>query len=151
MLENRKPITGGCLCGRVRFEIARLTGPFELCHCARCRKVTGSAYAAAVGAQAEEFRFLSGQEAIRRFTLPLRDRPPAYGLSFCAECGSTLPSPPESGHFEIPAGLLDDDPGLRPDKHIYVEHKAVWHTITDDLPRFKAAEIAAHRAGSEGS
>ena len=149
MAENQKPIGGSCLCGRVRFEVARLTGPFELCHCARCRTVTGSAYAATVGAQAADFRFLCGEEAIRSISLPVRDRPPAYGLSFCGVCGSALPSPPESGHFEIPAGLLDDDPGLVPDKHIYVEHNAAWHAITDDLPRFTAAEIAAHRAGSE--
>jgi hypothetical protein len=35
---------GSCLCGGVRFEIERFVGPFELCHCTRCRKVSGSAY-----------------------------------------------------------------------------------------------------------
>ena len=138
-------ISGGCLCGRVRFEVTKLTGPFELCHCSRCRKVTGSAYAATVGALAEDYALLQGEEAIRSITLPVRERPPAYGLSFCGDCGSALPTPPASGHFEIPAGLLDDDPGLMPDKHIYVEHNAAWHTITDDLPQFTAEEIAAHR------
>ena len=37
-------IRGSCLCGSVKFEIERAAGPFELCHCARCRKVSGSAY-----------------------------------------------------------------------------------------------------------
>ena len=40
---------GGCLCGAVRFELDRAVGPFELCHCNRCRKTTGSAYAAGLG------------------------------------------------------------------------------------------------------
>jgi hypothetical protein len=36
------PIKGSCLCGGVRFELDRAAGPFEICHCNRCRKVSGS-------------------------------------------------------------------------------------------------------------
>jgi len=39
-------IPGSCLCGGVRFAIAKAVGPFELCHCRRCRKSSGSAWAA---------------------------------------------------------------------------------------------------------
>ena len=39
-------IKGSCLCGGVKFEIRGSKGPFELCHCNRCRKATGSAFAA---------------------------------------------------------------------------------------------------------
>jgi hypothetical protein len=31
---------------------------------------------------------------------------------------------------------LDDDPGLRPQRHIFVDFKAAWFDITDGLPRF---------------
>ncbi|HEY5645239.1 MAG TPA: GFA family protein [Pseudomonadales bacterium] len=141
-------IRGSCLCGRVRFEVRRLTGPFELCHCSRCRKVTGSAFAATVGAQAEDFRYLSGESDIGYCELPVRETPPAYALSFCRRCGSALPTPPSSGFFEIPAGLLEDDPGIRPDKHIYVECGAPWWSARDALPRFTAVEIAAERRRS---
>jgi hypothetical protein len=49
---------GGCLCGAVRFELDRAVGPFELCHCNRCRKTTGSAYAAGLGVRVADFRWL---------------------------------------------------------------------------------------------
>ncbi|MGD8829009.1 MAG: GFA family protein [Pseudomonadales bacterium] len=140
-------IRGSCLCGRVRFEVTRITGPFELCHCPRCRKVSGSAFMSGVGAEARDFRFVSGVEEVERFELPVRERPPPYGVSFCRRCGSPLPNPPDEGFFEIPAGLLDDDPGCEPDKHIYVEHVAPWWRLDDRLPRFTRSEIAAYRAG----
>jgi hypothetical protein len=51
---------------------------------------------------------------------------------------------------EIPAGSLDDDPGLRPDKHIYVEVRAPWFRIADALPQLDKTALAAHRARSGG-
>jgi hypothetical protein len=36
----------------------------------------------------------------------------------------------------LPLGTLDDDPGIRPQMHIYVASKASWFTISDDLPQF---------------
>ncbi len=46
---------------------------------------------------------------------------------------------------EIPAGLLDVDPGVAPDKHIIVELKASWHDITDDLRQMNAEALRKHR------
>jgi hypothetical protein len=55
------------------------------------------------------------------------------------------PPPPEpaADWFEIPAGLLDGDPGLRPDKHIFVELNAPWHEIADSLPQFDKTRLRA--------
>jgi hypothetical protein len=35
----------------------------------------------------------------------------------------------------IPAGLLDDDPGVRPKLHVFAGSKAPWWEITDGLPQ----------------
>jgi len=139
-------LQGSCLCGGVRFEIVKAVGPFELCHCNRCRKSSGSAFAAFVGVEAADYRLLAGAELIASWDAPLLHAPPAYRSSFCRRCGSPVPNPePGAGWFEIPAGLLDGDPQLAPDKHIFVELRAPWFAIEDALPRFTAAELAAWR------
>ena len=139
-------IRGSCLCGGVVFEIERAAGPFELCHCSRCRKTSGSAFVAGVGVRVREFRLLSGAELIRSYEAPILDSPPPYRVSFCSVCGSPVADPPETGSwFEIHAGLLDDDPVLRPDKHIFVDCKSDWFEITDSLPQFTKAELVELR------
>lgn len=141
-------IRGSCLCGGVRFELERCVGPFELCHCNRCRKATGGAFVAGVGARPEDFRLTAGSGLIRSYEAPILERPPAYRTSFCRRCGSPVPNPePGSSWFEIPAGCLDDDPGSRPEQHIFVELKPKWDAIADELPQLdKPALVAQRRA-----
>ena len=55
---------GARLCGGVRFEIDRVAGPFELCHCGRCRETSGSAFVAGLGVRANDYRLLAGAELI---------------------------------------------------------------------------------------
>jgi hypothetical protein len=139
-------IRGGCLCGGVRFEIDRVVGPFELCHCSRCRKVSGSAFVAGLGVRRDDFRLVGGHDLIRTYEAPILESPPAYRVCFCSVCGSCVPDPESSAEWiEIPAGLLDDDPELRPDKHIFVELKASWFEIADRLPQLDKHALREHR------
>ena len=141
-------IRGSCLCGGVRFEVVKAVGPFELCHCNRCRKATGSAFAAMVGVVTQDFRLLEGADLICTYDAPILECPPPYRTSFCRRCGSPVPNPDASSSwFEIPAGLLEDDPGLRPDKHIFVELKAPWFEIGDALPQLDKKALVALRRG----
>jgi hypothetical protein len=141
-------IKGSCLCGGVQFELARAAGPFELCHCNRCRKVSGSAFMAGIGVRREDFRFVRGEELVRSYDAPILDAPPAYRSTFCSRCGSPVPDPTATGEwFEIAAGLLDDDPLLRPQRHIMIEHKAAWFPIADALPQLDRAALIALRSG----
>lgn len=138
-------IHGSCLCGGVRFEFTKAAGPFELCHCRRCRKVSGSAFFSGLYVRIEDFRLVEGSDLITSYEAPILREPPAYRVSFCSRCGSPVPNPASqpqarsrlrSGLLKIPAGLLDDDPGLKPDKHIFIELKAPWFEIADDLPQY---------------
>ena len=131
MPESSDVLRGSCLCGGVRFEVARLVGPFELCHCTRCRKASGAAFVAGLRVAAEGFRLLEGQELVRSYEAPILRRPPAYRTSFCGRCGGPVPTPRAGeASFEVPAGCLDEDPGCRPDRHIFVDHGAGW----DEMP-----------------
>lgn len=145
-------VQGSCLCGGVTFEIERAEGPFELCHCSRCRKSSGSAFVAGLGVRVEDFRLISGRELISRFVLPVRETPPGYGRFFCRRCGCAVPDPEPSGEwFEVPAGLLDGEPGVSPDRHIYVDGAARWSEELDRLPRLTKSEIRALRAKARDS
>jgi len=140
-------IKGSCLCGNVQFELEAASPPFELCHCRRCRKVSGSAFMAGIGVDRDQFRWLCGQDAIQLYEAPIITQPPAYRVAFCRTCGSAVPDPTiESGWFEIPAGLLDDDPQIKPDKHIFTEVQAPWHHITDNLPQLSNEELLRLRS-----
>lgn len=139
-------IKGSCLCNAVQFVVERFTGPFEICHCNRCRKVSGAQGMPAIGCHPKDFRMISGEEHIKQYTAPILYSPPAYNVLFCARCGSPVPPANPTGDFmEIPAGLLDDDPALHPDKHIFVEHLPAWDKINDQLPRMTRDELVKHR------
>jgi hypothetical protein len=143
-------ISGSCLCGGVRFEIDRAVGPFEICHCNRCRKTSGAAGLPMVRVATKEYRLLAGHELVATYSAPILYRPPAFHSQFCSNCGSPAPPvDPEGDSLEIPAGLFDDDPLIRPDKHIFIEFVPAWYSITDSLPQYTVGDLNRERYGKE--
>jgi hypothetical protein len=143
-------IRGSCLCGGVTFEIDRASWPTEFCHCNRCRKVSGTASLLTVRVATRDYRFLTGHDLVKTFAAPILYQPPAYRSVFCAKCGSPVPPPqPEGEWLEIPAGSFDDDPGVRPDKHIFVECMPPWDDLRADLPAYTLPELYRLRTGQE--
>jgi hypothetical protein len=61
--------------------------------------------------------------------------------AFCTTCGSSLFGGdwPEGAQVSIRMGAFDDDPGIRPQFHTFVDSRAPWDAITDDLPRYPGA------------
>ncbi len=146
MAADDQIIRGSCLCGEVTFEAARAHGPFELCHCSRCRKASGSAYTAFLTVATDGYRIVSGREFMRRYEAPVVERPPAYSVWFCSQCGAPVPTPDPQGEvFEIPAGAVDSAIDVVPDKHIYVDCKASWDSMDEAIPRFTLDAIRTFR------
>jgi hypothetical protein len=138
-------MTGSCLYGRVAFEIDGPCTAMELCHCSRCRKAYGSAFAATFYVKRSQIRWARGEELATVYDAPMLEKPPAYRHVFCRVCGSSLPiMRHDIGIAEIPAALVDGDPGRRPAIHIFTGTGAPWFTITDTLPRFEKDARASH-------
>ncbi len=128
-------IHGSCLCQSVSFQFHGSSHVFQNCHCSRCRKITGSAYASNIIIESEQFEWLSGEELVERFEHP---QAKYFATSFCKQCGSSLPWRPQQGSaIVIPAGTLDDDPEIKPTQNIFWDSHAPWHLEVDALPKFE--------------
>lgn len=127
-------IRGSCLCGAVRYEIAGPLEEMHHCHCRRCRKAHGAAFSTFARTPAASLRLVSGAQTLRRFRSST-----SVQRTFCGECGSNLffGFDPLPDAVWVAVGSFDDDPGLRPEGHIFVASKAPWHAITDDLPQYE--------------
>ncbi len=121
-----------CLCGDVTWEP---TSPFELmhhCHCARCRKAHGTAFATYAGVP-EGRLDVRGSASVVGW-----ESSPGLLRAFCGRCGSVVPGQVSNGHAYFPCGNFDGHPGVPVVGHIFVASKAPWYEISDALPRFDA-------------
>jgi len=130
-------VKGSCLCGGVEFAIDGKLTPIQLCHARRCQKFTGSAFSPELAAKRSRLRWIRGEELITLYEAPLLREPPPLRRAFCRVCGSPLPVNLEGTDYVVLlAGVLDDDPGTRPFRRIFVGQAAPWSSIMGDLPRF---------------
>jgi len=128
------PLTGGCLCGRVRYEVTEPLVSAGYCHCKRCQRRTGTAASFSVRIVPGSLRILSGEELIHSF-----EPPDGFAKVFCSDCGSALWSrnPEDPDVISIRLGTFDEDPGIRPSYRQFVAYAAAWEPIPDDgLPRY---------------
>jgi hypothetical protein len=129
-------VKGSCLCGAIEFEMTAMPTRVNQCHCSRCRKTRGSGHATNLLIPLDGLRFLRGEELLTKYRLP---EAKFFAHWFCNACGSTMPRFDEArGIAIVPLGAFDEDPGVRPERHIHVASKAPWETICDDLPQFEA-------------
>ncbi len=129
------PLTGGCGCGAVRFEITAPLVASAYCHCTRCQHRSGTAAAASARVEGGSVSVSAGEDRLRGWW-------PGDGLEkvFCGDCGSALfASDRASGEIVIVRlGAIEGDPGTRPAAHQFVAYAAPWEPLPDDgLPRYE--------------
>jgi len=124
---------GSCLCGTVKYGLNADISQILLCHCSRCRKATGSAFAALTLVRAEDFKFLAGEHAVKHF-----DSAPGVGRYFCQACGSPLFTKRENAPelLRLRIGTLDTKLPATPTAHVFVASKSEWFEICDSHPQY---------------
>jgi hypothetical protein len=127
-------MTGGCLCGEVRFEIDEPLIGAEYCHCKRCQRRTGTAASVTALAPPGAVRIVRGADLVKSW-----DPGDGWAKLFCSNCGGALfcRNPDDPEQYGVRLGALDDDPGIRPSFHQFVAYAAPWEALPEDgLPRY---------------
>jgi len=126
-------LTGTCHCGAVSYEAGGPVLRVAHCHCDDCRKISGATYNTALVLKSGHFRITKGEEVLIAY-----ESSPGKFRCFCGVCGSPVYAymkyKPEI--VIIRAGILNDALKVAPQMHIWVNAKAPWHEILDDLPQY---------------
>ena len=131
------PISGGCLCGAVRYTVLEPAKSVEHCHCSICRRKSGTLSSPGAVVDRDMLRIDRGAENLTSY-----EHLPGGIRKFCRTCGCPLffevEGFTEKAYF-MPATL---DGGVHPghtpgtECHVFVDSKAEWDEITGDLPQF---------------
>ena len=125
-------LSGSCLCGGVSYEITGEAGQFWHCHCSRCRKASGTGHATNILLKPDSVAWTTGEELLRSYKVPDAKR---FATVFCSVCGSLMPRiAPDRSIAVVPAGTLDEDPGIRPQGRIYQHSRTPWSCNDAELP-----------------
>ncbi len=119
------PMTGGCSCGAIRYEIASFPLLLYCCHCTDCQRASGGAFALNMPVLVRDFRILHGDARGWRHRSP---KGVEVTSRFCGDCGARLYGE-RSGRAEIVnlrAGTLDDTSWLVPAAHMFTRSAQPW-------------------------
>lgn len=125
-------LSGGCLCGQVRYRITGARRNIINCHCENCRRTHGhvSAY---TSVDKKNLQLISQQSLVW-----YHDQSPDTYRGFCRECGASLfwDARDENNKMAVSAGTLDTGHGLKTIGHVFVSEAGDYYEISDGLPQF---------------
>lgn len=125
-------IRGSCLCKKIAFEAEELGDIVYNCHCSRCRKSHGAAFATQVFALKDSLNYLQGQELVSEF-------PGDKGIrTFCSVCGSRLMNYGIEGidYLSIAVSAIDSPTGIKPIGDCFINTKLDWTVLDDSIEHF---------------
>ena len=121
-------ISGGCLCGKVRYEVRGKLRDVIACHCTQCRRTSGH-FVAATACRRAAFTLLKA-ESLKWYVAV-----PGFRRGFCGECGSNLFFEEDGGdRVSIAAGSLDEPQGLTIAAHIFASEAGDYYKIDGPAP-----------------
>ena len=138
-------LSGGCLCGSIRYKIINEPILAYTCHCRFCQKDTGTAHRSALAVLNEQVQ-LSGKE-IKVYTYKSDDHGRELYKNFCPDCGTTIALKtqrfPERQVIMI--GTLDNPSQIDLTTHMFAEEAFHWVNFPKDHIVY-----ARHRIADDG-
>ena len=124
-------LTGGCLCGEIRYEAGGAPFSRGFCHCVTCRRAAGAPVVAWFSVRPAELRVIKGE--------PKSFRSSEVGVrQFCGGCGSQLfmDDARYPDEIDIAIASLDEPEAVAPEFHIFNRSRLPWLKIEDGLPTY---------------
>jgi hypothetical protein len=124
-------VTGGCLCGAIRYEIKGAAHHSTHCHCLHCRRSTGAAIVTWTTFRSADFGIVTG-------TPSRYESRPQVTRQFCGRCGSqlTYQSAQEPESIDVTSCSLDSPEMVSPQDHVWCDRMLPWLKLADGLPRY---------------
>ncbi len=133
-MSDDTKMTGGCMCGAVRYETPGDSFGVIHCHCHSCRKHNGGPVVTLAG-------FKSGQVTFGGDERKIYESSPGVGRAFCGKCGTPLTWEGDGGELgpilEIHISTFDNPDVLVPSAHAFAPERIPWFDIADNLPRYE--------------
>ena len=129
-MSDKETLTGGCLCGAVRYEAKGTPSLSAICHCLMCQRASGAPFMALIFLPSDAVKVTKGEPSIYQSSSTSNRR-------FCGRCGSPLFFERHTRSLTaVMVGSLDDPNMFKPEMHVCVESSMKWMDIRDDAPRY---------------
>ena len=132
-----KPLSGGCLCGAIRYTLKEPAKSIEHCHCSNCRRAHGAFYASGGLYSASAVEIVTGQNNLQHY-----ESSAGNYRKFCKTCGCHLFMTVDHFPNEVYVWVASIDDGAHPghpaekEAHIFTSSKAPWEHVSTKLPHF---------------
>jgi len=128
---------GGCLCGTVRYRVIGGPNLTAVCHCTRCKRMTGSAFSMPAYFDEAAVKITSG--VLKTYECHSDETTRWLKLEFCPNCGTTVTwtaegSPRARG---IAVGTFDDPNWIKPSAHIWTRSALHWMAFPGEVTAFE--------------
>jgi len=127
-------IQATCLCGAIAFEVEEISGMVFNCHCSRCRKSSGAAFATQVISKRNTLRVSKGRDFICEYESP------SYIRTFCSKCGSRLMNYGKTGsdYLSVAVSAINNRNDLKPIGECFVTEKLSFIQLDNSIPHHSA-------------
>ena len=121
-------LTGGCLCGAVRYTVSIPVTELRACHCTHCQKTSGAAGTVNAIVPSEAFRLTQGTP--KRYDAKADSGRTLYRF-FCGDCGSPVYSQRATApeRVVVRAGTFDQPGDMKITANIWTRSARPWAYI----------------------